>query len=244
MLKPSPEVFKNSVEGQEITQVDRRAKLLFFHLDSGDVFTTHLKLSGRLLYRPPGHPPDDYVHVKLIFTDGSELRFSNARKFGFMEILNVKGQGLSVKEMQDRYGPEPLDDLDVDTFYRILQGTRKMIKSLLMDQSRISGVGNIYANDALWMAQIHPKTPANKISREKSDALFKAIESVLKEALEKGGSSDNWYRQAHGEKGSYQDNFRVYQRAGEACDRCGTELEYMKVSQRGTFYCPSCQEKP
>lgn len=240
MLKPSPEDFKTAVEGQEIASIDRRAKLLFFYLESGDVFTTHLKLSGRLLYRPLSHPWDDYVHVKLIFSDGSELRFSNARKFGYMEMMEG---GEQMAEIQAKYGPEPLDDLNTDAFYRILKNTRKMIKSLVMDQSRISGVGNIYANDALWMAKVHPETPANQLSRKESDALFDAIESVLKEALEKGGSSDQWYRQAHGEEGHYQDDFKVYQRAGKPCHRCGAKIKYMQVSQRGTFYCPQCQKK-
>lgn len=243
MLKPSPPAFKSAVEGRVVSKIDRRAKLLFFHLDNGRVFTNHLKLSGRLLYRPPGHPPDDYTHVVLHFNDGSELRFADARKFGYMELAEASGRKSEVGEIKSKYGPEPLDDLTKDKFYEILQGTRRRVKDVLMDQKLVSGVGNIYANDALWLAQIHPETPANSIEREAADELLDAIEGVLEESLQTGGSSENWYRQIHGEKGHYQDHTKVYQRAGEACARCGAPIEYMKVSQRGTFICPQCQRK-
>lgn len=245
MLKPSPQVFINLVKNQKLTCVDRRAKLLLFCLSNGSILTTHLKLSGRLLYRPAGFPPDEYVHVILRFSDGSQLRFSNARKFGYMEVFNSTPaqQRSKIAQIKEKYGPEPLDDLEWEEFYEILKGGRRKVKVLLMDQSCISGIGNIYANEALWMAKIHPETPANRISREKAKRLFEALELVLKEALAEGGSSDNWYRQIHGEKGHYQEHFKVYQRTGKPCRRCGTRIEYAKVSQRGTFYCPHCQSK-
>ncbi len=241
MLRPSPGVFKRVVEGRQIKDVDRRAKLLIFRLEGNVVFTTHLRLTGRLLYRRKGDLPDDYVHVTLCFSDGTELRFANSRKFGYMELLEDRRTEQAVRE---RYGPEPLDDLEKSQFYQILQSTRRKVKDVLMDQALIAGIGNIYANDALWLARVHPETVANKLSRGESDRLFSAISSILREALKRGGSSDQWYRQIHGEKGHYQDHFRVYSKKDEPCVRHpDTKIKYLKVSQRGTFYCPKCQVK-
>jgi len=240
MLRPVGEEFAQAVTGLVISSIDRRAKMLFLDLDNGQSIAIHLKLNGRLLHRERTDPADEYVHIKLVFNDDSELRFADSRKFGFME-LKVESEKLKVIE---GYGPEPLDDLSREKFFEIVHNSRRRIKDLLMDQKSIAGVGNIYANDALWLGKIHPETAGQKLSHQEIDTLFDTLESVLKEALIDGGASDQWYRQLHGEEGHYQEHFKVYGQTGKECVRHpGEKIQYLKVSQRGTFICPRCQVK-
>ena len=239
MLRPSPEAFLEGVRGKKIGGVRRRAKLLVFEVGEG-FFVCHLRLSGRLFVRQQGDKPDDYAHVILQFKGDKELRFSEMRLFGYMEYLPDQA---SLGRILSKYGPEPLDDLTGDKFYSILQKTVKPVKVALLDQAKLSGVGNIYANDALFLAKIHPQTPASSLTRKQSDSLLKAIEQVLKEGLKYGGASDQWYLQVHGEKGSYQEHFKVYGRTGQDCDVCGTKIERIALGGRGTFLCPKCQPK-
>jgi len=201
----------------------------------------HLRMSGRLLFRNQDDPEDKYVEVKFKLSGGKELRFANARKFGYIKLASKE----DVKKALYKFGPEPFDDLTLEKFKKILAGSRAMIKNLLMDQSKIAGVGNIYANDALFLAKVHPETPANKIPEEKVCKLYDALEQVLTEALETKGSSDQWYVDAYGEKGSYQENFKVYGKGGETCPREGCEgtIKRIKVGGRGTYYCSRCQNK-
>jgi len=235
MLRPSAERFLKGVKGRKVREVSRRAKLLIFELDEG-YFVCHLRLSGRLFVRQKDDEADDYAHVILKFKGGQELRFSEMRLFGYLADQEALGGILS------KYGPEPLDDLTADKFYSILRKTSRPVKIVLMDQHKIAGIGNIYANDALFLAKIHPQTPADKLTRGRSDILFTAIEQVFKEGLKYGGASDQWYLQVHGEEGSYQDYFKVYGRTGQRCDVCGTEIERVALGGRGTFFCPECQK--
>lgn len=238
MLRPSPTVFVEGVKDKKIVGVRRRGKLLVFELGDG-FFVCHLRLSGRLLVRQRDGPTDDYVHVILKFENGKELRFAEARLFGYMEYLPNQA---SLEKILSKYGPEPLDDLTAEEFFEILQKTSRPVKLVLLDQNKISGVGNIYANDALFLARIHPQTPANRLTRGQSDKLLKAIEQVFQEGLKYGGASDQWYRQVHGEEGKYQEHFKVYGRAGEKCDVCGGKVKRIELGGRGTFFCSQCQK--
>lgn len=263
MLKPSPEVFITGVKGRKISGVKRRAKLLIFELSNdsshselvseskktlkqvqGDVngtsgyFVVHLRLSGRLLVREKKDLADDYVHAIFKFKSGRELRFAEARLFGYAQYLESKEE---LGKILDKYGPEPLDDLDKETFSQILKKTRRPIKLVLLDQEKISGIGNIYASEALWVAKTNPQQPANSLTAEQSERLLEAIEQVLREGLETGGASDQWYRNAYGEKGSYQKHFKVYGKAGEPCSECGVAIKRIELGGRGTFFCPKCQ---
>jgi len=240
MMRPSPSGFVAGVTGKEIKAVRRRAKLLVFELSPLSYFVCHLKLTGRLFFRKPTEVQDNYVHIVFQFQDKTELRFSDSRKFGFCHYLQNEEEQL---EILAGFGLEPLDDLTPDAFYRILSGTRRKTKVVLMDQKIISGIGNIYANEALWLANINPVRPANELSREEAGRLFLAIENVIKEALRHGGSSDQWYRHTDGSKGHYQERFKVYGRVGESCLKCGGEIERDKVGGRGTFWCPKCQKQ-
>lgn len=237
MLKPSAKEFVAGVVGKRIEGVRRRAKLLIFELEGKKYFVCHLRLSGRLLVRQKNEKPDDYVHVVLKLR-AVELRFAEARLFGYMEYVPSEK---ALEKILQKFGPEPLKDLDEDRFYSILQKTKKPIKIALMDQEKIAGIGNIYANDALFLAKIHPRTPASGLTREQSDSLLKAIEQVFQEGFKYGGASDQWYLQVHGEEGKYQEHFKVYGRAGEGCDVCGSEIKRIELGGRGTFFCPECQ---
>ena len=251
MLRPGAEGFMKGVEGKKVAGVKRRGKLLIFELGERGCFVCHLRLSGRLLVRRPEDPPDDFVHVVLKLktqnlklgkpeSDDLELRFAEARLFGYMQYLSDE---VALEKILKKYGPEPLKDLDEDKFYSILRKSKKPIKLLLLDQEKIAGVGNIYANDALFLSQIHPQTPASKLSKNQADQLLQAIENVFKEGLKYGGASDQWYRQVHGEEGKYQEHFKVYGRDGQPCDVCGAKIKRIEVGGRGTFYCPKCQVK-
>lgn len=240
MLRPSPDEFTNAVVGATITDVKRRAKLLVFQLDSSRIFTTHLKMTGRLLYRSLLDEPDPYTHVLFNFTDGTQLRFTDARKFGFLELLPSHH---TYSTIVNNYGPEILDDLDCSIFAQILTSSNRRIKDLLLDQTKIAGIGNIYANDGLWMAYIHPERSSSSLSDDEITALHTSLEHVIQEGLDTGGASDNWYVQLHGEKGSYQERFKAYGRKGQPCSRHpDVMIEYLKVGQRGTFVCPVCQQ--
>ncbi len=269
MLRPSAEGFVKGVKGKKVAGVRRRAKLLIFELEGikgvkglkdESYFVCHLRLSGRLLVRRKEDKPDDYVHVILKLKcqnsnvkaksqisklDGRgsgdlELRFAEARLFGYIEYLPNEA---ALEKILKKYGPEPLDNLTEDKFYSILQKTKKPVKPVLLDQEKIAGVGNIYANDALFLSGIHPQTPASNLTRPQSDKLLEAIEQVFKEGLKYGGASDQWYRQIHGEEGKYQEHFKVYGRNGQECDVCGSVIKRIEVGGRGTFYCPGCQFK-
>lgn len=237
MLQPSAEQVKKAVVGQTFEQVERRAKLLIFHLSNGQRLLIHLKLSGRLLFRDGKDPADDYVHVKFVLSGGKELRFAEARKFGYVKLVDEA----ALQEILGEYGPEPFDDLTLEKFREVIGKRKIAIKKLLMDQKVISGVGNIYANDALWLAQIHPGRLASSLTAAETQRLFAAIESVLKEGLATGGASDQWYRNAYGGEGHYQEHFKVYGRVGEPCPKCGGVIEREVLGGRGTFFCPKCQ---
>lgn len=216
MIVPDIVTFKLAVLNKSIEEISRRAKLLILRLEGKTYIAAHLKLNGRLLLRKKDYNGDGYIRIKLVLEDDLELRLGDSRKFAYMQVFNNPKELASVI---DRYGREPLDDLDIGSFREIVKVSRKRIKDLLLDQSKISGIGNIYANDSLWLAKIHPQTTAGKLTNQEIDDLYKSIESILREALADGGASDQWYRQLHGETGNYQNHFKVYRRAGQPCLR-------------------------
>lgn len=238
-LQPNPAIFIKGVKGAIIQRIDRRAKLLIFYLSKNKAFVAHLRMTGRLLIRKVGDPKDDFVHVILLLEGlqaSLELRFCDSRKFGFMRFLKDQKE---LKELLAGYGPEPLNDLSLEKFRQILSKNRRSIKEVLMDQKLISGIGNIYANDGLWLARTHPRESANKVD---ATEVFKAIVKVLTEGLKNGGASDQWYVNAFGGKGKYQEHFKVYGRIGKPCLRCKTPIKRIVIASRRTFYCPKCQK--
>ena len=242
MVQPSLDKVLKRVQGQRITSVERRGKLLIFRLAGAENLVLHLRLSGQLFLNRPTDPKDPFLHIILKLSDGKELHFNDARKFGYVSLVESDAE---LDKIVAGYGPEPLDDLTPENFAAAVKKTGRGIKVLLLDQKAISGVGNIYANEALWLAKIHPEAKASSLSDSQIKELYKAVVKVIEDGIRLGGAtiSDEKYRNLYGERGHYEQAVRVYQRKGQPCPRCGTKIEYLKVAQRGTFICPKEQIK-
>ncbi len=242
--------------GAKIKQVRRRAKVLIIELSSEYSLVIHLKMTGQLVFIGKerfgaGHPTGDLVgelpakatRVVLDFTDGSKLFFNDQRKFGWMRLL----PSVEVPEIDffKTVGPEPLeDDFTVNLFVdRLKKRPGSNIKAVLLDQTVIAGIGNIYADESLWAAKIHPATLVNSVSRSKLVLLHDALIKILKLSIAKGGSTDRNYVDAKGKKGSYLTFAQVFRREGQPCPRCGTTIEKTRVAGRGTHICPRCQKE-
>jgi len=225
-----PARLKKNLAGQKIVDVERRAKYLLFKLASGNYFTVHLGMTGRLLFAP-----DDYVKVIFHFSGGRVLYYSDARLFG--KIRYFEGYP------DLKLGPEPLGhEFTPRALKEMLKGHRSAIKTLLLDQKLIAGIGNIYAIESLFRAGISPKKPANKLKDVEIRKLYHHIKQVLAEALGYRGTSDSWFLDAHGKKGGFQLRLKVYGRKGEPCFKCKTPVKRIVMGQRGTYFCPRCQK--
>jgi formamidopyrimidine-DNA glycosylase len=242
--------------GATIQKVRRRAKVLIIELSSGWALIIHLKMTGQLVFVSDsqrfgaGHPgkelllelPAKSTHVILDFTDGSKLFFNDQRKFGWMRLLPA----IEIPEIDffKKVGPEPLDDdFTVDRFIeRLMLRKNSNIKAVLLDQTVVAGVGNIYADESLWGAKIHPSSLVGGIPRTKLVLLYNSLIDILKLSIQKGGSTDKNYVDAEGKKGSYLDFANVFRKEGQPCPRCGTPIEKLRVAGRGTHICPKEQK--
>jgi len=238
-VQPSLTVVKKAIVGATLKKVQRRAKILQIFFSNGTIIIVHLKLTGRLLVRNKGDRPDDWQHIVVSLSGNKELRFADARKFGWFRLLKDEKE---LEKILSEFGPEPFEGLNLTLFKKILSTNHQPIKLLLMDQQKISGVGNIYANEALFLARVDPRRPANKIKDQEAEKLYQALEKVLKLGLQYRGASDQYYLDAQGHKGSYQEHFLVYGRQGQKCPQCHGLIKRITVGGRGTFYCPSCQK--
>lgn len=246
-VQPSLAVMKKAVVGETIKRFDRRAKLLYITLTKGKILVIHLKMTGRLLVRKKGAPKDDWQHVTFTLSGDKELRFADLRKFGWVRLLKSEKE---LEEIFEGLGPEPFDFaqgkpsevLTLEKFKEILASSSRAVKLVILDQKKIAGVGNIYAVDALNLAQVDPRRPANKITPVEAKKLYQAISTVLKAGIKYRGASDQYYLDALGHKGAYQDHFLVYNRAGKKCFNCRGVVKKIKIGGRGTFFCPVCQK--
>jgi len=238
-IKPSFEVVKKKVVGASIEKIERRAKLLQFFLSNGEILVAHLKLTGRLLVREKGTPSDSWQRLFLSLSGGKELRFADLRKFGWLKLLKDKAE---LEKLLATFGPEPLDGISLQEFQMILASTSRPIKIVIMDQEKIGGVGNIYASEALFLAKIHPAKAANQLKKEEGKELLEAIKKVLMAGIKYRGASDQYYLDALGHQGRYQEHFLVYNRAGKKCLRGHEKIEKIKLGGRGTYFCPVCQK--
>ena len=224
--------------GEKITAVTRRAKYIVIHLSSGRRLTVHLRMTGRLIVQPPGTTHlEPYTHVLITFTDGTRLCFADMRQFGRMRLLEA-GDPWDADG-----GVEPLsEDFTLERFVAMLDKRRTPIKSFLLDQKHIAGIGNIYACEALWAAGIRPTRPAHQLTKPARRRLHEAIRTVLTVACEMRGTSVDDYVDAEGLKGGFQNVLTVYGRLGEPCPRCGKPIVRTVLGQRGTWWCRGCQK--
>lgn len=231
--EPKKEDFVNGLKNVAIKSILRKGKLLILELSSGKSLTIHLKMTGQLVY--PGDAKTSRVSFKL--SDGKILDFNDRRLLGELRLLDDWQSLKFIKEL----GPEPFD-LSVSQFKQMLANKKTKIKPLLMDQTFISGVGNLYANEALLRAKIHPEKPASSLLDNEKEKLFKEIKSTLDEAIHYKGSSVDQYLQLSGEPGEYVPHHKVYNREGEPCFVCKTPIKRINLGGRGTYFCPKCQK--
>lgn len=251
-----------------ILEARRRAKVLLIDLDSDYTLVIHLKMTGQIVFVGhknddargsrletgeerwgAGHPsdslvnalPDKSTRVEFTFTDETKLFFNDQRKFGWVKLYpTVEVPNI---DFMKRVGPEPLEaDFTAEQFRERFQRRKKTnIKAALLDQSVVAGVGNIYADESLWSAKIHPRRLVSTITDDEFTALYHAVRAVMNLSIDKGGSSSHTYMDAEGNKGSYLLFANVFRREGLACNRCGTTIEKLRVAGRGTHICPICQ---
>jgi formamidopyrimidine-DNA glycosylase len=237
---PIPEEFSIRLTGQTFEQVYRKGKFLIFYLDE-DSIVSHLRMEGKYGLHEMGEPIDKHTHVVFSFTDGTELRYRDVRKFGTMHLFpkGTEGGHLPLRLL----GVEPLSDtLTAGLLQKLFAKTKRNIKAVLLDQSIIAGLGNIYVDEVLFQAKIHPTTPANELSLLRIKRLKKAIVEILSEAVKHGGSTIRSYTNSMGEAGDFQLKLFVYGRKGESCIACKGKIERLVVAGRGTHVCSRCQK--
>jgi formamidopyrimidine-DNA glycosylase len=245
----TPAEFTAAIEGRLITDVGRRGKQIVVGLSGDAALTVHLKMTGQLFVVPGTAQPDPYVRLTLVFEDGRELRFRDIRKFGRVGfyVRDPATGTLMEPAGGDPFadtGPEPLDpQFNLRLFRARLRARRGRLKPLIVDQSFIAGVGNIYADEALWLARLHPLRRATTLRPADERRLYDAIRDILGAAVERRGSSIDDYTAPEGD-GSMQDQLAVYQRAGADCLRCGRPLRRIVVGGRATHFCSWCQRLP
>jgi formamidopyrimidine-DNA glycosylase len=241
VLREPPRRFAEKVRGRTIRSVGRRGKNVLLELDGGDVLAVNLGMTGRLLLaRAPRARGGSAQHpaVRFRFRSGDALVFDDVRRFGTVECLS-REQWMARSE---RIGPEPLSrEFSAAGLFQALSNSRAPVRSWLLDQRRLAGVGNIYANEALFLARIHPSTPARALARKDAVRLHRALGRVLRRAIRAGGTTLRDYRNADGRKGRYGPQLLVYGRTGEPCFRCGTTIGRVVFGARSAFYCPRCQ---
>lgn len=253
-LQAAPDDLERFLIDARILGVRRRAKVLMIDLSTDYTLVIHLKMTGQLVFRGEtnfgaGHPneslvgelPDRSTRVVTRFVDGSYLFFNDQRKFGWMRLLPTVE--VSNIDFMKKVGPEPLEaDFTPEAFTdRFARRAGTTIKAALLDQTVVAGVGNIYADESLWGARLHPKRLVRTITPAEFEALFHELRLVMNMALEKGGSTDKNYVTAEGKKGNYLDFARAFRREGHPCPRCGAPIIKLKVAGRGTHICPVCQ---
>jgi formamidopyrimidine-DNA glycosylase len=228
---PSPRQFKSRIRNQKIQSIDRRGKYLVFSL-TNDFLLIHLKMSGDLQVAPKTAPRDKHAHTIFHFASGKELRFSDTRKFGRVYLV------ADPEEVTGALGPEPLArNFTADKLFDLLTAYRRPLKPLLLDQTVIAGVGNIYADESLNRAKLHPQKRSDSLTREQARALWRSLRRTLSLAIRHNGSSiDSRYR-----GGEHQDHFRAYDREGKPCYNCGAPIRRIVLAGRSTHFCPNCQ---
>lgn len=245
LIEPAlPDEFAAAVVGETISAVGRRGKYLLFEFADGEVLGLHLRMTGHIHWRPgPPAAPPRFLRAQFELDDGATLTFSDQRRFGRAWML--PGDPARRRAYwRGRVGPEPLAaGFSADRLARVLAGRAGPIKAVLLNQAFLAGVGNMYADEALFQARIHPERPAGELTRAEVGRLHRAIRDRLRVAIANGGASIDDYRDGLGQPGSMQHLLRVHLHEGEACPRCRTTIVKTRVAQRGTYTCPKCQPR-
>jgi formamidopyrimidine-DNA glycosylase len=237
VAQPPLDEFRARIAGRRVESIGRRGKYVVIALNGGCLLI-HLKMSGRLQVVPAWEPVDNHTHTIFHLDDGTELRFQDVRKFGRVHLVDKPDQVTAA------LGPEPLDDdFSLDAFRGLLQRRSGRLKSLLMNQEFLAGLGNIYADEALYAARLHPMRKADSLSHQEQARLHTSIRRVLGHAVAGRGTTleDGGYHDAEGRAGTYQEELAVYRRTGEPCRTCGTPIERTIIGGRSSHFCPRCQ---
>jgi formamidopyrimidine-DNA glycosylase len=238
---PAPPVFVASVRGRRMARVERRGKFALLHLEDGGILAVHRGMTGSLFLRGAEAPEDRFVRVRFRLDGGAELRFDDARKFGRLYLIERSTNGY--EPPWQRLGVEPLSaEFTTAALAQGLVGRRGPIKPVLLSQKVVAGIGNIYADEALFRARIHPAKPAGRLSLQAIARLRQAIVDVLAGAIERRGTTFSTYRDVDGESGGNQHELLVFHRQGQPCIRCGAPIRRILLGGRGTHFCPRCQK--
>ena len=231
---PSPNEFLTQVKGQSVEKIGRRGKHLLLYL-SKNTLVFHFRMSGEVVVESQTKPTSKHCRLTLNFEDGTRLAFNNPRKFGRVWLV------ANPEVLLAHLGPEPLSDaFTPEWLYATLQNCHRQMKYLLLDQKVIAGLGNIYVDETLYVSKIHPRTKSDSLNFEQVKLLWKNIRQVLRDGIENQGTSFDWIYKG----GDYQRFLNVYKQTGKPCAICGTPIQRIKIAQRGTHFCPSCQPEP
>ncbi len=238
----SPTDFAERLSNSAVNFVHRRGKHILFDLDNGQTLITHLRMSGRFMLLPLERENPKYTHAIFYFADNARLAFQDQRHFGLMKIVETENL-LEAKELK-KLAPEPFsDEFNRKYFRQILQTSKKSLKEFLLDQTKVTGLGNIYASEAMFLARVNPQTPAKEVSPKKANVLFEKIREVLAESIAHGSTlnvnPENIDGSYYG--GSYTNGWRVYDQEKKPCVKCKTEIKRLKQAGRSTYFCPKCQ---
>lgn len=235
---PDPESFAALLAGKTIEDLDRRGKYLLFRLAAGYCLVAHLRMTGRLVLTAAASPAAAHTHVIFSLDNGAHLHWVDTRRFGRLYL--AKEEEIAKVAGMQKLGPEPLE-IGVDALAAICSGRQRPIKQVLLDQQLLAGIGNIYADEMLFRAGLHPGRPAGSLTAVELACLHRAMQSVLQQAIANQGTSIRDYVDGSGRPGSNQNYLQVYGRTGQACDRCGRPLERVKIGGRSTHFCSCCQ---
>ncbi|MCK8617855.1 bifunctional DNA-formamidopyrimidine glycosylase/DNA-(apurinic or apyrimidinic site) lyase [Fructobacillus sp. M158] len=235
--------FKKELVGTVIEKIDRRGKYLLFRLSNQATIVSHLRMEGQYSVEPEGANYHKHTEVAFHLADDRQLFYNDTRRFGRMTLVKTGSEKQDVSGLKN-LGPEPTEeDLHLDYMKKIFGKSHRVVKSFLLDQSNIAGLGNIYADEVLWMSRIHPETTTDKLSTRKLGELRRNIIKEIDRATAHHGTTVHSFSNIYGETGHFQNELQVYGRAKLPCLRCGTTLKKIKVGQRGTTFCPKCQIK-
>lgn len=235
------ESFQHLISGETIQAIGRKGKFLLFYLD-GYVLVSHLRMEGKYSIHKHDETLKKHTHVIFSFTDGNELRYNDVRKFGTMHLF-TKGNELNYKPLSI-LGPDALDRTFTNALLQSkLKHTQRFVKACLLDQTTVAGLGNIYADETLFKACVHPLKRADQLTEKEIQAVHDAAVTILKDAVKKGGTTIRSYTDSHGEMGMFQQTLFVYGKEDEPCMVCGEPIKKMKVDGRGTHVCNACQKR-